>query len=63
MPDNQGAFTAGLAVMLLTLLAVVGPLLGLSPWWISLLAALALGSLTVDAARFGGRGGHLRPLG
>lgn len=59
MPDNQGAFTAGLAVLLLTLLAVVGPPLGLSPWAITLLAALSLGSLTVDAARFGGRGGHL----
>ncbi|MFM7634767.1 MAG: hypothetical protein ACKO7Z_04110 [Cyanobacteriota bacterium] len=50
---------AGLAVALVSLLAVVGPTLGLSPWWISLIAALGLGSLTLDAARFGGRGGHL----
>jgi hypothetical protein len=34
-------------------------LLGISPAWIALLAALALGALTFDAARFGGRGGHL----
>jgi hypothetical protein len=50
---------AGLAVALISLLAVLGPLLGLSPWLITLLVALALGSLTVDAARFSGRGGHL----
>lgn len=50
---------AGLAVLVVSVLAVVGPAFGLSPWWITLAAALALGSLTVDAARFGGRGGHL----
>jgi len=50
---------AGIAVALVSLLAVLAPLLGLSPWLITLVAALALGSLTVDAARFGGRGGHL----
>ena len=50
---------AGVAVALVSLLAVVGPLLGLSPAWIALLAALALGSLTLDAAQFGGRGGLL----
>lgn len=50
---------AGVAVLLVSLLAVVGSALGLSPWWITLAAALALGSLTVDATRFGGRGGHL----
>lgn len=50
---------AGLAVALVSGLAVVGPALGLSPGLISLLVAVALGSLTVDAARFGGRGGHL----
>jgi hypothetical protein len=37
----------------------VGPLLGLSPAWIALLAAVALGGLTLDAATFSGRGGHL----
>jgi hypothetical protein len=56
---RSGAFTAGLAVLLVTLLAVTGPLLGVSPWLITLAAALGLGALTVDAARFGGRGGHL----
>ena len=50
---------AGLAVLAITLTAVYGPLLGLSPWLIALAAGLALGSLTLDAARFGGRGGHL----
>ena len=50
---------AGLAVLLVSVLALVGPALGVSPWWITLLAALGLGSLSFDAARFGGRGGHL----
>lgn len=50
---------AGLAVLLVSVLALVGPALGVSPWWITLLAALGLGSLTLDAARFGGRGGHV----
>jgi hypothetical protein len=50
---------AGLAVAVVSLLAVLGPALGLSPWWITLMVALSLGSLTLDAARFGGRGGHL----
>ena len=50
---------AGLAVLAISLAAVYGPALGVSPWWITLLTALALGSLSVDAARFGGRGGHL----
>lgn len=56
---TSGAFTAGVVVLLLSLAAVVGPLVGLSPWWVTLVVALGLGSLTVDAARFGGRGGHL----
>jgi len=55
---NQ-ALGAGLAVGLVSLLAIGGPLLGISPAWIALLAALALGALTFDAARFGGRGGLL----
>ena len=50
---------AGLAVALVSLAAILGPALGLSPWWITLVVALALGSLTLDAARFGGRGGHV----
>jgi hypothetical protein len=53
------ALSAGVAVALITLVAVIGPLLGLSPAWIALLAALALGGLTVDAAGFAGRGGQL----
>lgn len=53
------AFTAGIAVAVVSLVAVVGPVLGLSPWLITLVVALALGSLTLDAAQFGGRGGHL----
>jgi hypothetical protein len=50
---------AGLVVLAISLAAVYGPALGVSPWWITLLTVLALGSLSVDAARFGGRGGHL----
>ena len=46
-------------MLVVTLLALLGPLLGLSPWFTTALVALALTSLTVDAARFGGRGGHL----
>lgn len=56
---NTGAFTAGVAVLLASLAAVLSPLLGLSAWWVTLFVVLGLGSLTVDAARFGGRGGHL----
>ncbi len=55
---NQ-ALGAGLAVALVSLLAVAGPLVGISPAWIALLAALSLGALSLDAASFGGRGGHL----
>ena len=50
---------AGLAVALVSLAAILGPALGLSPWWITLVVALGLGSLTLDAARFGRRGGHV----
>lgn len=50
---------AGMAVLVVSLLAVLGPWLHISPWLITLLAALMLAALTVDAARFGGRGGHL----
>jgi hypothetical protein len=50
---------AGLAVLAISLAAVYGPALGVSPWWVTLLTVLGLGSLSVDAARFGGRGGHL----
>jgi hypothetical protein len=50
---------AGAAVLLVTLVAVVGPVLGLSPWWITAGVGLLLGALSVDAASFSGRGGHL----
>lgn len=50
---------AGAAVLLVTLVAVVGPVLGLPPWWIAAGAGLLLGALSVDAAFFSGRGGHL----
>ena len=50
---------AGLAVLVVSLLAIVGPLLGVSPAWIVLAVALSLGALTLDSASFGGRGGHV----
>jgi hypothetical protein len=59
MPGDSGAFTAGLAVFAVSVVAVVGPLLGLSPWWPTLAAGLALAALTADAAVLGGRGGHV----
>ena len=54
-----GALRAGLVVGGITAMAVVGPLLGVSPAWIALAVILALAALSLDAARFGGRGGHL----
>ena len=59
MPGERGALTAGLAVLVVSLAAVVGPLLGIPPWLIALAAGLALAALTADAAFFSGRGGHL----
>jgi hypothetical protein len=56
MPD---ALRAGAAVAAISLLAVVGPLLGIPAAAIALAAGLLLALLTLDAARFGGRGGHL----
>ncbi len=56
---TSGALTAGVVVLLVSLGAVAGPLVGLSPWWLTAFVALGLGSLTLDAARYGGRGGHL----
>jgi hypothetical protein len=50
---------AGLAVLVLSLLAIYGPLLGLPAGLIALATALLLACLTLDASRFGGRGGHL----
>ncbi|MFM9104728.1 MAG: hypothetical protein ACKOPS_26840 [Cyanobium sp.] len=46
-------------MLVTSLMAVAGPLLGLSPWVTTVLVLAGLGLLTLDAARFGGRGGHL----
>lgn len=46
-------------VAAVTVLAVFGPLLGLPAGALALGAGLGLALLTVDAARLGGRGGHL----
>lgn len=56
---STAALGAGIAVAGVTGLAVIGPVLGLSPWLVSIAAGGALAGLSVDAARFGGRGGHL----
>jgi hypothetical protein len=56
---STAAVSAGAAVAAVTVLAVVGPPLGLSPWLIALVAGGGMVALTVDAARFGGLGGHL----
>ncbi|MEB3265463.1 MAG: hypothetical protein VKN13_02490 [Cyanobacteriota bacterium] len=56
---RSGLVQAGAAVLVLSLLALAGPPLGVSPAWITLLVVLALSTLSVDAARFDGRGGHL----
>lgn len=50
---------AGIAVAVVSVLAVLAPLLGLSPWLITLVVGVALAALTLDAWRFAGRGGHL----
>ncbi|MEB3333434.1 MAG: hypothetical protein VKP70_00450 [Cyanobacteriota bacterium] len=59
MPGDSGTLTAGVAVLVVSLLAVFGPLLGIPPWLPALGAGLALAALTADAAVLGGRGGHL----
>ena len=56
---STAAVSAGAAVAAVTVLAVVGPPLGLSPWLIALAAGGGMVAPTVDAARFGGLGGHL----
>ena len=58
-PAAPAALRAGLVVGGLTATALVGPLVGVSPAWIVLAVVLALGALSLDAARFGGRGGHV----
>jgi hypothetical protein len=52
-------FAAGVAVLVVSLMALLGPWLGLSPWITSLLVVIGLGGLSLDAARYNGRGGHL----
>ncbi|MEB3157154.1 MAG: hypothetical protein VKO26_06940 [Cyanobacteriota bacterium] len=59
MPGETGALTAGVAVLVMSLAAVVGPLVGIPPWSIALAAGGLLAALTADAALFSGRGGHL----
>ena len=56
---STGALSAGAAVAAITVLAVAGPPLGVSPWLIALAAGGGMVALTLDAARFGGLGGHL----
>jgi len=56
---STAALNAGLAVAGVTAVAVGGPLVGLSPWWIAGAVGGGLALLSVDAARFGGLGGHL----
>ena len=51
--------TAGAAVAGATLIAVFGPLVGLSPAWIAVGLGGLLVGLTVDAAQWDGLGGHL----
>jgi hypothetical protein len=51
--------SAGLVVVTISFLAIFGPLLGVPAAWIALMAGGGLVALTLDAARFGGRGGHL----
>lgn len=58
-PGERGALTAGLAVFAITVAAVAGPAVGISPWITTLFAGLALAALTADAAYLGGRGGHV----
>ncbi|MEI6828576.1 MAG: hypothetical protein WCK64_01830 [Synechococcaceae cyanobacterium ELA445] len=57
--DEGLALRAGLAVGGVTVAALFGPLVGLGPGVVALGAGGALAALTLDAARFGGLGGHL----
>ena len=51
--------TAGVAVAGATLVAVFGPLVGISPAWIAVGVGGLLVGLTVDASQWQGLGGHL----
>jgi len=62
MADSLGrirARSAGVAVFAVSLAALLVPAAGLSPWLVAAPAAVGVVALTLDAARFGGRGGHL----
>lgn len=59
MPGDSGALNAGIAVFVVSVLAVAGPAVGLSPWLPALAAGLAMAALTADAAFLAGRGGHV----
>jgi hypothetical protein len=54
-----GVRTAGVAVFSVSLAALLVPAAGLSPWLVAVPAGLGVVAVTLDAARFGGRGGHL----
>ncbi|MDM7938303.1 MAG: hypothetical protein QUV06_12715 [Cyanobium sp. CZS 48M] len=56
---SSAALRVGAVVAGGTLLAVLGPAVGLSPWLVALAAGGGLAGLTVDSFRYGGRGGHL----
>ena len=56
---STAALAAGVVVAGVSVAAVAGPALGLSPWLIALVAGGGMVALTVDAAQFGGLGGHL----
>ena len=56
---STAALNAGLAVAGVTALAVGGPLVGISPGWITVAVVAGLVLLSVDAAGFSGLGGHL----
>ena len=56
---STAALAAGVAVAGVTVAAVVGPVIGISPWLIAVAAGGGMVALTLDAARFGGLGGHL----
>jgi hypothetical protein len=47
------------AVFAVSLAALLVPAVGLSPWLVAIPAGLGVVAVTLDAARFGGRGGHL----
>jgi hypothetical protein len=54
-----GARSAGVAVFAVSMAALLVPAAGLSPWLVAIPAGLSVVAVTLDAARFGGRGGHL----